>query len=166
MSGDEGKELRRAKDLLYRRLAARQRSRAELAAYLSEKEIAEDVSAAAIEDLARFGFIDDAKFARQYARYLLTRKSLSRYALRMELRRKGISEPEIEAALDDVFEEEGISEESVALLAAERKFKDMKGLKKEVARRRLADYLRRRGHSFETIARVQRSLGISGRCGS
>ncbi len=145
-------EMARAKDLAYRYLALRARSRAEVEAYLKKKEVSEDAAASVVQTLEGYGFIDDGEFARSYSRYILERKGLSRYALRMELRRKGVSEAHIDAALDALPAEE--DEEAVARKLAEKKAAAMKGLDREKARRRTADFLRRRGYSFEIIKKV------------
>ena len=155
----EEKALARAKDLAYRRLAVRARSRAEILDYLKKKEIAEDIALDAVADLERYGYIDDAKFARQFARYLIASKGLSRYALGMELRRKGVPAADIESAVSEIFSEGGESEEAVALRAAEKKVASLGGLDRERARRRLADYLRRRGFGFGVIKDVLKRLG-------
>src|SRR5512143_522314 len=109
----------RAKDLAYRYLTLRARSRAEVETYLKRKGVSEDAAASVVETLSGYGFIDDGEFARSYSRYILERKSLSRYALRMELRKKGVSEAYIDAALEGLPEEE--DEETVAARLAEKK---------------------------------------------
>ena len=146
----------RAKDLAYRYLALRARSRAEIEAYLKRKGVPEDAATGVVETLAGYGFIDDGEFTKSYSKYILEKKSLSRYALRMELRRKGVSDAHIEAALDALPEEE--DEEAVAVRLAERKAASMKGLDKQKARQRLVGLLRRRGFSFDVINRVLRRL--------
>jgi regulatory protein len=150
----EDKALSRAKGLAYRYLAARPRSKAELRAYLAKKEVPEDVACLAEETLSEYGYIDDAKFALQFARYARDTKGLSRYALKMELKRKGVSDLDIEAALGEIAGEGYEDEEAVALRVAERKVASMKGVDKERARRRLTDHLRRKGFGFDLIRKV------------
>jgi len=151
----EEKGYTRAKNLAYRYIAARPRSLAELVSYLEKKEIVQDYISSIVEDLKGYGYIDDRRFAASYARYLTQTRGLSRYALRFELKRKGVSEADIEAGLEDLFGgEDAEEEEEVALRIAKRKMDSMKGIDREKARRRLTDYLRRRGYGFGIIAKV------------
>lgn len=153
------KALSRATSLAYRYLATRARSRAELLAYLRKKETPEEVATAVIERFAADGYIDDRKFAHDYARYLTGTKGLSRYALGVELRRKGISDDDAGPALDELFSGDGVDEYEVALMAARKKAGPLSGLPdREKARRRLTDFLRRRGFSFDIIRRVLREV--------
>jgi regulatory protein len=151
----EDKGYTRAKGLAYRYLAAGPRSLAELVSYLQKKEIIQDYISRVAEDLKSYSYIDERKFAATYARYLLQTKGLSRYALRFELKRKGVSESDIEAGLEDLFGgEDAENEEEVALRIARRKMESMKGVDREKARKRVTDYLRRRGYGFGVIAKV------------
>ena len=153
----EEKGYTRAKNLAYRYLTARPRSLAELVSYLEKKEIPQDYITPLVEDLKGYGYIDDRKFAATYARYLIQTRGLSRYALRFELKRKGVSEADIEAGLEELFgDEDTENEEEVALRIAKRKMESMRGVDREKARRRLTDYLRRRGYGFGVIAKVLR----------
>lgn len=150
-------EAGRAKDLAYRYLSIRPRSRAEVLAYLRKKGVSEDASASVVGTLEGYGFIDDGAFALTYSKYLLEKKGLSRYALKIELKRKGVSEAHISSAIVSIPDEE--DEESIARRLADRKLASMKGLDREKARRRLVDFLRRRGYSFEIINKVTRRIG-------
>jgi len=153
----EEKGYTRAKNLAYRYLTARPRSLAELVSYLEKKEIPQDYITPLVEDLKSYGYIDDRKFAATYARYLIQTRGLSRYALRFELKRKGVSEADIEAGLEELFREDDTEDEDeVALRIAKRKMESMKGVDREKARRRLTDYLRRRGYGFGIIAKILR----------
>ena len=155
----EDKGYTRAKGLAYRYIAARPRSLAELVSYLKKKEILQDYISLIVEDLKGYGYIDDRKFAATYARYLLQTKGLSRYALRYELKRKGVSEADIEGGLEELFGGvDAENEEEVALRIAKRKLESMKGLDREKARKRVTDYLRRRGYSFGTVNKILRGL--------
>ena len=158
MSGD--KALARAKWLALRYLAARARSRAEIAKYLEKKETPAELIEVVLSYLGGLGYIDDGRFAREYGRYLIGRRGLSRYAVSMELKKKGVSERDITPALDDIFGEEGGDEESVALRVASKKAAALKGVDKEKARGRLVGHLQRRGFSFEVIKKVLREINI------
>jgi regulatory protein len=156
--GDD-RETARARSLAYRRLAARPRSRAELEGYLAGKEFPDNVIDPVIAEFSRKGYIDDRKFAYDYGRYLVESKGLSRFALRVELRKKGVSDEDIYTAIDALFAEEGYEEYDIALGAARKKAASIERLAdRDKAKRRLADYLRRRGFSFDIIRKVMRDL--------
>jgi len=154
----EEKALARAKSLAFRYLAVRPRSRSELAGYLAKKETPEEVISETMSALDGYGYIDDRKFAIDYGRYLIQHKGLSRYGLRFELARKGVSGADIDNAAEVLFGEDGEDEESVAIRVSRKKAESMKGIGREKARRRLIDYLRRRGFSFDIISRTLRNL--------
>ena len=145
----DDRALRRAKNIAYHYLAARPRSLAEVCSRLEKKEVPPEIIEKAVEELKGFGYIDDGKFAASYARYLIDTKGLSRYALRYELKKKGVPEEYVEAALEGLEETE--DEEKVACRLAERKMASMRGVDGEKARRRVSDYLRRKGYSCRVI---------------
>ncbi len=144
--------------MAYRYLALRDRSERELRDYLGRKEIPSEAADAVIEDFARSGYIDDRRFAASYARYLIERKGLSRYALRMELQRKGVRQDYIDDALEGFFGEDGYDEEGLATALARKKAASMHNLPQDKAKRRLTDYLRRRGFSFDAIKKALNAL--------
>jgi len=149
----------RARSLAYRRLAARPRSRSELTVYLAGKGFSEDVVGLIIDEFAGKGYIDDRKFAYDYGRYLVEAKGLSRFALMVELRRKGVADDDIQSATDTLYSDEGYDEYDIALGAAQKKAAALSGMTDHnKARRRLTDYLRRRGFSFDIIRKVSREV--------
>ena len=151
---------RRARDLSYRYLALRPRSRAEISAYLIKKEFQEDVIARTIELLEGYGYIDDAKFAGSWAAHLVNTKGISRRAVFYELKRKGVSEYLAEEAVEKLgADEDAEDDEAVALRVAWKKAESLRGLEPEKARRRLVSHLQRRGFSYGVINSVLKKLG-------
>lgn len=75
-----------------RLLAARSRSRAELAAALRRKSIPDDVSEAMLDRLDDVGLVDDVAFAEAAVRSGHSYRGLGRRALDAELRRRGVPE--------------------------------------------------------------------------
>ena len=157
---EDKKTRARAKDLAYRYLALRDRSRLELSNYLDKKGVPAEAAGKVLGEFESAGYIDDRKFAEKYARYLIEKKGLSRYALGFELSRKGVSRPDSDGALALVFGDgeeggEGVVDDfSTALRAATRKAASMGRIGPDKARRRLTDYLRRRGFSFDVIRKA------------
>ncbi len=96
-------------------IARRPRSRAELERYLRTKKTADGEAQEVLARLAERGLVDDRDFARQWVDNRQSFRPRSRRALRMELRRLGVSEPDALAAL------EGVEEGDAALAAARKK---------------------------------------------
>lgn len=154
---EDKRALARARDLAYRCLALRDRSRAELAAYLKKKEVPDELAGSVLGEFEAHGYIDDRRFAEKYARYLIGKKGLSRYMLKAELVRMGVSKADADAGLSLLFDDDGEGGEddlTTALKAARKKAATLGRVEPEKARRRLTDYLRRRGFSYEVISRA------------
>jgi regulatory protein len=103
---------------VYRRcvalIARRPRSRAELERYLRARKTADGEAGEVLGRLAELGLVDDRDFARQWVDNRQEFRPRSLRALRMELRKKGVADPDARAALESV-------NESGAALAAARK---------------------------------------------
>jgi len=130
-------------------LAMRAMSTEELRQRLARRGYAGDQIASVIAKLTAARYLDDAEYARTWARSRAQRRSLGPARLARELRARGIAEPEISAVLDEVFGERDVR--SVAEAATIRKLRDLQGLAPLVARRRLAAFLTRRGFPAEII---------------
>ena len=80
--------------------------------------------------------------------------------MRQELRQKGIDRPQIDAAVEDLDEEEG------ALEAARPRAARLAALPPEEFRRKLSEFLLRRGFAYdvvrETVSRLWRELHDEG----
>lgn len=126
----------RALDLL----SYRPRSEAEIRERLTERYDPE-TAAEVLERLRRSGLVDDREFARYWVQSRLQHNPRGVVALRQELYQKGVDESAIEEALAEYDEEEA------AARAAETARRKLRGLPPDVFRRRLTDYLLRRGFS-------------------
>lgn len=150
-----------ARTIALRKLAAQARTRHELAEALRAKDVPKDAAATVLDRMEEVGLVDDATFAVDWVSSRQQRRHLSRSMLRRELQTKGVDGDQIDEALSSV----GTEDEYVAALTlAERRYRNMSGLPREVAFRRLSGALGRRGFSGATAARV---LGeVLGRSGS
>jgi regulatory protein len=79
-------------------LARRDRSAADLTAYLESRGTAADEAATAVERLRAAGYVDDARYATTRAE-VLAERGYGDEAVRFELERDGLGADEIEAAL-------------------------------------------------------------------
>ena len=99
----------------------------------------------AIARLRELGLVDDAAFARAWVEGRSRLSPRSRRLLRRELQAKGI---EGEAAREALVSQD---DEDAALRAAGRRAAAMRGLPYPEFRRRLGEFLRRRGFDSATV---------------
>lgn len=142
-----------ARDVVYRLLAVRARSRSELRQALVRKGFDEELADAALQKFADAGLIDDAEFARAWVRERHDQQGLGRHALGVELRRKGVAERVIDDALSTVDED---SEVERARELVRRKLRGMAGVDGAKRTRRLVSMLARKGYSEGMAFRVVR----------
>lgn len=88
-----------------RLLARRPRAVAEVRRALSRKFTNENEIESAIARLRELGYLDDKKFALQYASFLASHRGFGRERVRVELKSRLVDYREIEGALDHAFEE-------------------------------------------------------------
>jgi regulatory protein len=146
------KQLTRAKNTAYRFLSYRPRSRAEIEKKLHDKEFDETIVAAVLVDLARLGYVNDALFAREWARGRIRLRGFGRRRIGQELKAKGIDPEIIRETFAEVFGE--TSEIETAMQVAEKKLKTMQHVEPEARKRRLAGLLERKGYAFDVIREV------------
>ena len=150
------KELGRAKNVAYRYLTYRPRSRAEIEEKLREKEFDETVISAVLAGLERLGYVNDREFSRQWAAARIRLRGFGRRRIEQELRGKGISRDIIGETLARLFED--APEKEIALQEARKKLKSLTRFEPEVRRRRLAGHLERKGFPTEIIYDVLRQV--------
>jgi regulatory protein len=85
-------------------LARRDRSAADLTAYLERRGTAADEAATAVERLRQAGYVNDARYAATRAEVLADR-GYGDAAVRFELEQDGLAAEEIEAALETLAPE-------------------------------------------------------------
>lgn len=158
LTDDQVKEIARGEvrqeclDYAMKYLGARLHSRAELRRKLVRREYGDQVIDGVLDDLARMGYLDDARFAKTKALSAAEHKHHGRRRAYVELIKAGVKKDVADAALDDVYDKN----DSVAAARhlAEKKAASLKKLDPMVARRRLAGMLQRRGFDYETIKPV------------
>jgi regulatory protein len=146
------KELARAKNAAYRYLSYRPRSFSEVETKLRDKEFSGTVVQRVLDDLARLGYLNDERFADQWAQSRVRLRGLGRRRIERELKNKGIDPETVRRTLADVLNA-GVEMET-ARKAAGRKRSALKALDRETRRRRLAGFLERKGFSFEVIRSI------------
>lgn len=145
----ENKEFLRAKDYAYRLLSYRQRSTGEITQRLKVKGFASKVIRKTVKYLSELDYLNDENFARAWIRTKMRLKPSGWPLLRYQLRQKGVADEITEKVISDFagrYDEIDVARK----LAASRRPR-YKGLEPLKLKRRLYDYLRRRGFSQEAI---------------
>ena len=138
-------------------MVARAKSKGELLAHLKSRGIEDDVAQAVIFRLQDSGLINDRDFALAWASSRHSHKKLSKRIIAGELRQKGVTQEQIDEALDGIDDE---SEYRAAFELAFKKFNTMSRLEPDVQIRRIQSLLARKGFSFGVISRVLRELDL------
>lgn len=133
-------------------LAARPRSETEVRQRLQKHKVAAPVIEAVLARLRSAGLIDDQAFARYWVENRNTFRPRSARALRMELKRKGVAGDALGEALDDANDAEA------AYALAAKRAPRLAALPEPEFRRKLSDYLARRGFNFDLIESVTARL--------
>lgn len=136
-------------------LTGQARTRKELADKLAKREVPADVAAELLDRFTDVGLIDDEAFARQWVESRHRSRGLAPRALAQELRRKGVGDEETKAALEQIDEAD---ERAAARALVEKKARSMRGLDAQVATRRLAGLLARKGYGAAVAFSVVREV--------
>src|SRR3990172_6852582 len=129
-------------------LSFRARSEKEIRQNLRKHEIPAAVIEQTLEKLRAAGLANDNQFARIWVENRNTFRPRSRRALTMELRQKGLDDETVHAALADV-DENALAYESAAKRAGR-----LNGLEWSEFRKKLSEYLARRGFPYPVITTV------------
>ena len=129
-------------------LSYRARSEKEIRENLSKHEIPKAVIEDTIERLRQNGLANDKNFADVWIENRSTFRPRGRRALALELRQKGIDDPTIESALEDV------DEDTLAYEAGQKKARKLRVQEWSEFRKKMSDFLSRRGFSYSVIAPI------------
>ncbi len=129
-------------------LSYRPRSTAEVRRRLGARGCTSETIVQAVDRLSRAELLDDRAFARYWVENRLQFNPRGVAVLRQELRQKGIDDAVIEGVLTDV------DEEATAAQAAAAAVHRLRGLDAATFRRKLQNYLGRRGFAYDIIAPV------------
>jgi len=145
-------ERQQAHDAALRLLAYRPRSEAELRTRLARRGLPPGAVQQAMERLREQGLLDDDAFARYWVEARQQSSPRGRRLLRRELLAKGIA---VETAGQAVA---AVAEEDLARRAAEKKAHSLRNLDYATFRRRLGQFLLRRGFPYETARALVEEL--------
>lgn len=140
-----------ARELCLRLLTARPRTRTELAQALARKGFETDVVEQLLSRLDEVGLIDDAAFAEVWVRSRHSFQGLSRRALAVELRRKGVADDSAAEALASVDSD---AEEERARQLVRKRLRSLGAADETTKVRKLVGMLARKGYSQGMAYRV------------
>lgn len=142
-------ELSKAKNYVYRILARRMYTNKEIRDKLTERGYLSKIIEDVIATLERYGYLNDSTYAEEWIRSRMRSKPKGKIALRQELAQKGVDKSIIEDALNQEFDES--REMDMVLELARRKMKSYRRDEPIAARRKLLNFLLRRGFGYETV---------------
>jgi regulatory protein len=129
-------------------LSYRPRSRSEVVRRLTKRGFSEPAIEVALDRLTRSGLLDDRAFAEYWIGNRERFKPRGRYALRHELRQKGVPDDMIEVLLEEVDESES------AYRSAVERLDRWRGLDADALHHKMSGYLQRRGFGYAVIQEV------------
>ncbi|MFC1557760.1 regulatory protein RecX [candidate division KSB1 bacterium] len=140
-----------AKDKALEILKYRSKSENELRRKLAGKKIRRDIIDEVLADLSRVGIINDHEFAMRFSRDFISRKPAGEFLLKMELKKKGIKEEIIDDTVETIYSKLD-KRELILKLIQKKKFNP--GTSDQKEKKRMYDFLLRRGFSWELIGEV------------
>ncbi len=115
---------------------------------LRKHEIPESVIDLTLEKLRQDGLANDNEFAQTWVENRSTFRPRSRRMLAMELRQKGLDNETVDAAIS------GVDENALAYEAAQKRLGRLKDLEWNDFRKKLSEFLGRRGFPYSVTAPI------------
>jgi regulatory protein len=137
--------------LVVSRLRRSALSVAEVRAVLAEHGLDDVEIEEWIERYERLGYLDDARLAEQLVHVNGTRRGRGSGAILQELTRRGVDGAAARAAVDELDPD---MERRNAYAVAERRARQLAGLDRQTAERRLSAFLQRRGYPGDLVREV------------
>ena len=150
LQADESGEKAYQQAMLF--LSYRARSEAEIRKNLEKHQIPPAVLDETIQRLREARLVDDEQFAQSWVANRSEFRPRSRRALAVELKRKGLAESAIKSAT------EAVDEKALAYAAAQKRVRRLEGLEWIEFRKKLGEFLARRGFAYEVIAPTVKRL--------
>lgn len=143
-------EFQKTLDKLLNFASLRPRSIKEIELWFKRKRVHESIWKSLFNRLKRLNLIDDEKFAKWWVEQRLQFRFKSKRELIQELRLKGINKEIIEQVLSETV----VDEIKMAKKLLEKNMYKYKNFDKFTAKRKMREYLARKGFNWETIKRV------------
>jgi regulatory protein len=149
---EQGEIRQECLDRAMKYLSGRLHSRQELRKKLVRQEYSQPLIDDVLDELKRLGYIDDERFAKTKALSAAQHKHHGPRRAMMELMRAGVKKDVAQVAVGEVYESNDNVAEARKL--AQKQAARLKKLDPQVARRRLAGMLARRGFDYDSIKPV------------
>jgi regulatory protein len=146
LQAEDARERAFQQAMLY--LSYRARSESEIRQNLRKHEFPEPVIEQTVERLRDNGLANDKQFARAWVENRSAFRPRSRRMMAMELRQKGLDAEAVSTAV------EGVDDEALAYEAAQKRVARLKDLDWTEFRKKLSDFLARRGFSYSVVGPV------------
>lgn len=141
-------QYKRALSAAFAHLSRSEKSEKQMRDFLIKKEFPPGTVELAIERIKELGYLDDAALAENF---VAGSKTLGRRAIEYKLREKGIARETIQEALKALDEAEEVT---AAKMLAAKQAQKYAGLEDKMRRRKLSNFLARRGFDWDTITRA------------
>lgn len=143
----------KAQDTALHYIGYKMRTVQEIRRKLTEKEFPEDVTERVLLFLKKYGYADDREYCRKYIKETLRLKPKGSYAIKAELKQRGIAESLIAEALAETE----LDEAGDALFWLRKKTKGVYPTEQK-EKKRVYDFLLRKGYSYSVIAEALRQM--------
>lgn len=140
-------EFQKTYDKLLRFATLRPRSKKEVNTWFVKHKVHDSIHDSLFNRLKRLDLIDDEKFAKWWVEQRLSFRPRGKRILNYELRIKGIDRDIIEKVVSEVE----IDEAKIAKELLEKKLYRWKNLEKFKARKKMSDFLARKGFEWDVI---------------
>ncbi|MBD3616146.1 MAG: RecX family transcriptional regulator [Gracilimonas sp.] len=138
-----------AREYFFRILSRRDHSRKELKDKAYKKGYSDSFVDEILDEFEQKEYIDDQKFARKYVTEKFEFNNWGPYKIRTQLFKKGISKQVTEQIIKEVFGDDAIKESMLALV--EKKKQRYRREPEEKRRKKVFDFLMRKGYDSENI---------------
>lgn len=147
-------EFKKTYDKLVKYATLRPRSKKEIKDWLRRKKVHESIHKELFNRLKSLDLIDDEAFSKWWIEQRTNFKPKGKLALSAELRKKGVDRKIVERALSEVE----IDEEALAKETLEKKKYKWEKLPKFEKKKKMNDFLARRGFSWDAIKKALKDL--------
>lgn len=149
-------EFQKVYDKILKFAALRPRSKKEFKAWLQRKKVHQTLHQELFNRLKRLDFIDDERFATWWVEQRLNFRPRSERIMNYELRSKGVEK----GIINKVLSEAKIDELKIAKELTEKKKYRWRNLDDFEARKKISDFLARKGFGWDVIREVVKEISF------
>lgn len=148
----ENEEKDEAMKFAMKLIGLRRRSELEMRKKLHKKSTSKELEEEVINELKRFQYIDDEKFAESYINDRINLRPAGKFLIKMELKARGVREPTINQKLGELISDEQELEMAQALVR--KRMNRLRPQESDKDRIKLMNYLKTRGFSTSIISQA------------